>query len=129
MLAPLLQAANPHSFDTARIGIKHLEFEQAGPRDNFAAHWQPARADAALSPGKPVGGGDVVVATGPLTSDALTRALSGWTGDKLYFYDSIAPIVAADSVDEAAAFRASRWGRAPLRATIARALARPRFAT
>jgi methylenetetrahydrofolate--tRNA-(uracil-5-)-methyltransferase len=55
--------------------------------------------------------GDVVVATGPLTSDALTRALSRWTGDKLYFYDSIAPIVAADSVDETAAFRASRWGR------------------
>ncbi|HET6980521.1 MAG TPA: FAD-dependent oxidoreductase, partial [Myxococcaceae bacterium] len=55
--------------------------------------------------------GDVVVATGPLTSDALTRALSQWTGDKLYFYDSIAPIVAADSVDESVAFRASRWGR------------------
>ncbi|HEY1416474.1 MAG TPA: methylenetetrahydrofolate--tRNA-(uracil(54)-C(5))-methyltransferase (FADH(2)-oxidizing) TrmFO, partial [Myxococcaceae bacterium] len=55
--------------------------------------------------------GDVVVATGPLTSDALTRALSQWTGDKLYFYDSIAPIVAADSVDEGVTFRASRWGR------------------
>jgi methylenetetrahydrofolate--tRNA-(uracil-5-)-methyltransferase len=55
--------------------------------------------------------GDVVVATGPLTSDALTRALCPWTGDKLYFYDSIAPIVAADSVDESVAFRASRWGR------------------
>ncbi len=55
--------------------------------------------------------GDVVVATGPLTSEALTRALARWTGDKLYFYDSIAPIVAADSVDEAVAFRASRWGR------------------
>ena len=55
--------------------------------------------------------GEVVVATGPLTSDALTRALSRWTGDKLYFYDSIAPIVAADSVDESVAFRASRWGR------------------
>jgi methylenetetrahydrofolate--tRNA-(uracil-5-)-methyltransferase len=55
--------------------------------------------------------GQVVVATGPLTSEALTRALSPWTGDKLYFYDSIAPIVAAESVDEGIAFRASRWGR------------------
>src|SRR5262249_17137322 len=55
--------------------------------------------------------GDLGVATGPLTSEALTRALSPWTGDKLYFYDSIAPIVAADSVDESVAFRASRWGR------------------
>lgn len=55
--------------------------------------------------------GEVVVATGPLTSEALTRALSPWTGDKLYFYDSIAPIVAAESVDGSIAFRASRWGR------------------
>jgi methylenetetrahydrofolate--tRNA-(uracil-5-)-methyltransferase len=55
--------------------------------------------------------GEVVVATGPLTSEALTAALAPWTGDKLYFYDSIAPIVSADSVDEALTFRASRWGR------------------
>src|SRR5215468_8515090 len=55
--------------------------------------------------------GDVVVATGPLTSEGLTQALARWTGDKLYFYDSIAPIVAADSIDEGVNFRASRWGR------------------
>jgi methylenetetrahydrofolate--tRNA-(uracil-5-)-methyltransferase len=55
--------------------------------------------------------GEVVVATGPLTSEGLTRALARWTGDKLYFYDSIAPIVSADSIDETVAFRASRWGR------------------
>ncbi len=55
--------------------------------------------------------GTVVVATGPLTSDALTRALEGYVREKLYFYDSIAPIVAADSVDMTVAFRQSRWGR------------------
>jgi methylenetetrahydrofolate--tRNA-(uracil-5-)-methyltransferase len=55
--------------------------------------------------------GVVVVATGPLTSDALTRALEHYVGEKLYFYDSIAPIVAADSVDETVAFRASRYGK------------------
>jgi methylenetetrahydrofolate--tRNA-(uracil-5-)-methyltransferase len=55
--------------------------------------------------------GPVVVATGPLTSEALTRALEGYVGEKLYFYDSIAPIVAADSVDMNVAFRQSRWGR------------------
>ena len=52
-----------------------------------------------------------VVATGPLTSDALTRALEPLLGEKLYFYDAIAPIVSADSVDEAIAFKQSRWGK------------------
>ncbi len=85
-------------------------------RERFSAGVERALAEAPgleRVPGEiqTLPAGDVVVATGPLTSDALTRALSRWTGDKLYFYDSIAPIVAADSVDEAAAFRASRWGR------------------
>lgn len=55
--------------------------------------------------------GPVVVATGPLTSDALARALEGHVGERLYFYDSIAPIVSADSIDMNVAFRQSRWGK------------------
>lgn len=55
--------------------------------------------------------GTVVVATGPLTSPALTEALRPYTGTRLYFYDAIAPIVAADSVDETIAFRQSRYGK------------------
>ncbi|MBX7100595.1 MAG: methylenetetrahydrofolate--tRNA-(uracil(54)-C(5))-methyltransferase (FADH(2)-oxidizing) TrmFO [Myxococcaceae bacterium] len=55
--------------------------------------------------------GTVVVATGPLTSPALTDALKPFLGEKLYFYDAIAPIVAADSVDPAVAFRQSRYGK------------------
>jgi methylenetetrahydrofolate--tRNA-(uracil-5-)-methyltransferase len=55
--------------------------------------------------------GIVVIATGPLTSDALTRTLEQHVGQKLYFYDSIAPIVSADSVDMGIAFRQSRYGK------------------
>ena len=55
--------------------------------------------------------GTVVVATGPLTSPALASELERHVGQRLYFYDSIAPIVAADSLDTGVAFRASRWGR------------------
>lgn len=55
--------------------------------------------------------GTVVVATGPLTSEALTRELERHVGQKLYFYDSIAPIVAADSIDMNIAFRQSRYGK------------------
>ncbi|RKH38045.1 methylenetetrahydrofolate--tRNA-(uracil(54)-C(5))-methyltransferase (FADH(2)-oxidizing) TrmFO [Corallococcus sicarius] len=55
--------------------------------------------------------GVVVVATGPLTSDALTAELERHVGTKLYFYDSIAPILSGDSIDMDVAFRQSRYGK------------------
>jgi methylenetetrahydrofolate--tRNA-(uracil-5-)-methyltransferase len=56
--------------------------------------------------------GDVVVATGPLTSPALTERIQGILGSEhLYFYDSIAPIVEADSLDTSRMFWASRYGK------------------
>jgi methylenetetrahydrofolate--tRNA-(uracil-5-)-methyltransferase len=52
-----------------------------------------------------------IVATGPLTSDALAAALSRITGrEHLHFYDAIAPIVSVDSLDMSKVFRASRYG-------------------
>ncbi|MDR0239691.1 MAG: methylenetetrahydrofolate--tRNA-(uracil(54)-C(5))-methyltransferase (FADH(2)-oxidizing) TrmFO [Deltaproteobacteria bacterium] len=50
----------------------------------------------------------VVVAAGPLASDALGASLSELTGGHLYFYDAIAPIVLGDSVDMNIAFRGTR---------------------
>lgn len=56
--------------------------------------------------------GPAVLATGPLTSDALTREIQALLGDDgLAFYDSIAPIVEGDSVDMEIAWLASRWGK------------------
>ncbi len=56
--------------------------------------------------------GLVIVASGPLTSPALTQALQELTGrEALYFYDAIAPIVELDSIDFSKAFRASRYDR------------------
>jgi methylenetetrahydrofolate--tRNA-(uracil-5-)-methyltransferase len=53
-----------------------------------------------------------IVATGPLTSDALAEDIGRFTGsERLYFYDSISPIVSADSIDMSVAFRASRYGK------------------
>ncbi len=55
--------------------------------------------------------GIVIVATGPLTSDALASDIAGKLGaDGLSFYDAIAPIVTADSLDMDRLFRASRYG-------------------
>jgi methylenetetrahydrofolate--tRNA-(uracil-5-)-methyltransferase len=56
--------------------------------------------------------GPVILATGPLTGGPLGAVIRRELGgDRMYFYDAIAPIVAADSIDWAFAFRASRWGR------------------
>jgi methylenetetrahydrofolate--tRNA-(uracil-5-)-methyltransferase len=52
-----------------------------------------------------------IIATGPLTSEVLAEALGRLTGKQhLHFYDAIAPIVAAESIDLNKAFRASRYG-------------------
>ncbi len=56
--------------------------------------------------------GPVIIATGPLTGGplgALIRKQLG--GDRMYFYDAIAPIVAADSIDMDHAYRMSRWDK------------------
>jgi methylenetetrahydrofolate--tRNA-(uracil-5-)-methyltransferase len=55
--------------------------------------------------------GIIILASGPLTSDPLARAISALTGPYLYFYDAIAPIVTAASVDMNTVFRASRYGK------------------
>jgi methylenetetrahydrofolate--tRNA-(uracil-5-)-methyltransferase len=53
-----------------------------------------------------------VIATGPLSSDSLTSQIMKITGsDQLYFYDAIAPIVSAESVDKNIAFRAARYDK------------------
>lgn len=53
-----------------------------------------------------------IIATGPLTSDTLTWEIMKLTGDdQLYFYDAIAPIIAADSVDRSIAFMAARYDK------------------
>src|SRR5215207_5345746 len=53
-----------------------------------------------------------VIATGPLSSAARTAEIMKLTGsDQLYFYDAIAPIVAADSIDKSVAFRAARYDK------------------
>lgn len=53
-----------------------------------------------------------IVATGPLTSDAMAASLSRISDtDLLHFYDAAAPIVTRESIDMSAAFRMSRYGR------------------
>lgn len=55
--------------------------------------------------------GDVIIATGPLTSDGLAESIKELCGDYLYFHDAAAPIVTYESLDKSKVFFASRYGR------------------
>ncbi|HEY7221780.1 MAG TPA: methylenetetrahydrofolate--tRNA-(uracil(54)-C(5))-methyltransferase (FADH(2)-oxidizing) TrmFO [Candidatus Binatia bacterium] len=56
--------------------------------------------------------GVVILATGPLTSPALSAELVARLGEEhLYFYDAISPVVSAETIDMSVAFRAARYGK------------------
>ncbi|MHB1096821.1 MAG: methylenetetrahydrofolate--tRNA-(uracil(54)-C(5))-methyltransferase (FADH(2)-oxidizing) TrmFO [Gemmatimonadaceae bacterium] len=60
-----------------------------------------------------------LIATGPLTSDALAESVRARLGvESLAFYDAIAPIVSLESVDESVAFRAARWNKETMPAEV-----------
>jgi len=53
-----------------------------------------------------------IVATGPLTADALASEIAAFVGQShLYFYDAVSPVVEADTIDLSRTFRASRYGK------------------
>ena len=52
-----------------------------------------------------------IIATGPLTSDALAESIAAFAGTGLHFYDAAAPIVYKDSLDMSRVYAASRYGR------------------
>jgi methylenetetrahydrofolate--tRNA-(uracil-5-)-methyltransferase len=55
--------------------------------------------------------GPTVIATGPLTSDALAEKIEDLSGERLYFYDAASPIIHRDSLDDSIIYRASRYGK------------------
>ena len=53
-----------------------------------------------------------IVATGPLTSDALAKEIASFVGrEHLYFYDAVSPVIDAETIDMERVFRASRYGK------------------
>lgn len=52
-----------------------------------------------------------IIATGPLTLDALGRSIAEKLGDGLHFYDAAAPVISGDSIDYDSAFTADRYGK------------------
>lgn len=71
------------------------------PRITLVAEEVPAIPDA-----------PVIIASGPLTSSSLAKDIAGLTGHEyLYFYDAVSPIVQAETIDMAIAFRQSRYDK------------------
>jgi methylenetetrahydrofolate--tRNA-(uracil-5-)-methyltransferase len=66
------------------------------------------RQEATTLPEAP---GLALIATGPLTGDALAREIAAFAGGRLHFYDAIAPILSADSIDMSIAYALSRYGK------------------
>ena len=66
------------------------------------------RQEVARIPADPV----TIVATGPLTSEALAAEIAAFVGrDHLYFYDAVSPVIDAETIDFERVFRASRYGK------------------
>jgi methylenetetrahydrofolate--tRNA-(uracil-5-)-methyltransferase len=64
---------------------------------------------------KDIPGGVVIVASGPLTSAALSASIIKLTGEEyFFFFDAIAPILERESINMEVAYRASRYGRGDL---------------
>ena len=55
--------------------------------------------------------GNVIIASGPLSSDGIAEKISSLCGEGLHFYDAVAPIVSFDSIDMDSAFLASRYDK------------------
>ncbi len=97
----------------AALAVDRVRFSETVMRE-IANHprIRVVREEVTSIPSSVKATGSVIVATGPLTSDSLSRDVAALVGgDHLYFYDAISPIVLAESLDMSKIFRASRWAR------------------
>jgi len=121
--APALLKGELERFDSLLLRVAREVSVPAGAalavdRDRFAGGVTAAidgerrieviRAEATAIPAdKPV-----IIATGPLTSEPLAGAILEIVGkERLFFYDAIAPVIAAESIDREKVFAASRYGK------------------
>lgn len=107
----LLQAADAsavpagHALAVDRVEFSRLVAEAIGAESRITVHREEV---ISLDPSH----GWTVIASGPLTSPALSASIASLTGSEhLAFYDSISPIVEADSIDMERVYFAARWDK------------------
>ncbi len=104
----ILGCADAHSVPAGgALGVAREDFSRAVTE---AVHAHPnievVRKEATDLPEGPT-----VIATGPLTSDALVEKIEALSGETLYFYDAASPIIHRESLDDEVIYRASRYGK------------------
>ncbi len=105
----ILRAAEESAVPAGGALAVDREAFAAGVTERIASH---PRITLVRDEVRTVPAGPAVLATGPLTSDALATDLGALLGaDYLYFFDALCPIVEADSIDMSLAFRQSRYDR------------------
>ena len=108
----LLTLAREHAVPAGRALAVDRDAFAAAVTATLQAHprIELVREEVLAVPQAPV----TVVASGPLTSDALAGDLERLAGSEhLFFFDALAPVVTADSLDHSVVFRASRWEDGP----------------
>jgi len=89
-----------------------LAVDREALAEAVTATWSTTRYRVAPRRGDAPAGGPTIIASGPLTSDALAAEIVALTGqDGLAFFDAVAPIVEAGSINMDVAFHASRYDR------------------
>ena len=95
-------AGSALAVDRARFARRITEAVERLPQVRIVREEVPRIPDAPVA----------IVATGPLTSDALAAEVAAFVGQShLYFYDAVSPVVEAETIDFARTFRASRYGK------------------
>ena len=114
MLRPLLYATLQDIRNHFNAGAPH-GFHLVLPRHRRRSRWpdvyQKIFPKQPLSPPHALSLIHIFISAGPLASESLSASIARAVGaEHLYFYDAIAPIVAADSIDMGIAFWGSRYG-------------------
>lgn len=108
----IIEMADAHSLPAGGALAVDRDRFSAGVTARLKAHPLVTVVEEELTALPPADWGQVIIATGPLTSEALGQAILRATGeDALAFFDAIAPIVHADSVDMSRAWFQSRYDK------------------
>jgi methylenetetrahydrofolate--tRNA-(uracil-5-)-methyltransferase len=109
----IMAAADRHKLPAGGALAVDRDRFSAEVTDRLAGHPLVTLERGEIAGLPPTAWDSVIVATGPLTSDALASAILGLTGtDALAFFDAIAPVIHAQSIDETKAWRQSRYDKA-----------------
>jgi methylenetetrahydrofolate--tRNA-(uracil-5-)-methyltransferase len=113
--SPLLQCADASAVPAGHaLAVDRVEFsrrigEKIAAEPRITVHREEVTH---IDPGGAIESGITIVASGPLTSSALSEEIARLTGSEhLAFYDSISPIVEADSIDREKVYLAARYDK------------------